>query len=342
MVVRGVAVVLLLSSIQGAKEGGKYSQAANQQIYPDDKSPILNFGAVKEPFRMSKVNLLWEKAKSKGLVEGKLEQLYSQLKVQDKDELTLKKLRAEGSDKEGVKEAEVRRRFAGIMEGFGLAGGQVEAREAGEDTPKALFRDKKLVRLWEKAEKSGLEHEELVALQEEFRHHQRKVDEYHTLLEIAGEDDHRRFNDIQRELDKEVFDIRDTNEYHRKGKEIKKDYDRLHRLATNQPTGEAGPFIEPKVAGLWKLALESQFESEELESLRGELVHYESRLEKMHFLRAELQLVDERHGGKYGLDDDDKTEGRGIMDRKLGKHREYVAKLHTTLEGRIMARHSEL
>ena len=65
------------------------------------------------------------------------------------------------------------------------------------------------------AEKSGLEHEELVALQEEFRHHQRKVDEYHTLLEIAGEDDHRRFNDIQRELDKEVFDIRDTNEYHR-------------------------------------------------------------------------------------------------------------------------------
>ena len=150
MVVRGVAVVLLLSSIQGAKEGGKYSQAANQQIYPDDKSPILNFGAVKEPFRMSKVNLLWEKAKSKGLVEGKLEQLYSQLKVQDKDELTLKKLRAEGSDKEGVKEAEVRRRFAGIMESFGLAGGQVEAREAGEDTPKALFRDKKLVRLWEK------------------------------------------------------------------------------------------------------------------------------------------------------------------------------------------------
>ena len=104
-----------------------------------------------------------------------------------------------------------------------------------------------------------------MALQEEFRHHQRKVDEYHTLLEIAGEDDHRRFNDIQRELDKEVFDIRDTNEYHRwltlptwlhlilhgssrKGKEIKKDYDRLHRLATNQPTGEAGPFIEPKVA----------------------------------------------------------------------------------------------
>ena len=35
-----------------------------------------------------------------------------------------------------------------------------------------------------------------------------------------------------------------------------------------------------------------------------------------HFVfQAELKLVDERHGGKFGPDDDDKTEGRGIMDR---------------------------
>ena len=101
---------------------------------------------------------------------------------------------------------------------------------------------------------------------------------------------------------------------------------------------------------MWKLALESKFEPEELASLRQELVrteqnhfftarilitvfkaHYETRLEKMHFLQvnccsifsfgfhfvfqAELKLVDERHGGKFGPDDDDKTEGRGIMDR---------------------------
>ena len=30
------------------------------------------------------------------------------------------------------------------------------------------------------------------------------------------------------------------------------------------------------------------------------------------------------------------------MDRKLGKHMEDVSKLHVNLEGRIMARHSEL
>ena len=65
------------------------------------------------------------------------------------------------------------------------------------------------------------------------------------LLEMAGEDDGKRINDIQRELDMDVFDIRDTNEYHKKGKAIKRDYERLHRLATNQPL--ESPFNEPKV-----------------------------------------------------------------------------------------------
>ena len=66
------------------------------------------------------------------------------------------------------------------------------------------------------------------------------------LLEMAGEDDGKRLNDIQRELDMDVFDIRDTNEYHKKGKALKRDYERLHRLATNQPV--ESPFNEPKVS----------------------------------------------------------------------------------------------
>ena len=87
------------------------------------------------------------------------------------------------------------------MEEFGLGGGATQDDKEVEPT-KALFRDKKLTRLWEKvlacffvafyykwaqskqitlftylfqAEKSGLNSEELTALQEEFRHHQRKV-----------------------------------------------------------------------------------------------------------------------------------------------------------------------
>lgn len=58
----------------------------------------------------------------------------------------------------------------------------------------------------------------------------------------------------------------------------------------------------------------------------------------MRFLERELQLVDDRQVGK----DEDKTEGRKVMDRKLAKHVETVSKLHDSLEGKILARHNEL
>lgn len=43
----------------------------------------------------------------------KLADLYAELKIQDKTELELKKLKAEDMDKDGIKEAEVRRRLMG-------------------------------------------------------------------------------------------------------------------------------------------------------------------------------------------------------------------------------------
>ena len=51
----------------------------------------------------------------------------------------------------------------------------------------------------------------------------------------------------------------------------------------------------------------------------------------------ELQLVDDRPGVE-----DEKTEGRKMMDRKLAKHVETVSKLHDSLESKILARHNEL
>jgi len=329
--------LVLLVLVHCVAPENKYSASANG-FYPDSKGPIKSYVGVENPFRMQKVNLLWEKSRVK-LTEAKLERLYSELKVQDKDELTLKKLRGEGGDKDGSKEAEVRKKFNSILLHYGL-GGTPEKSDSPQNLSKAIFKDKKLQRLWEKAEQAGLQGEELVVLQEEFQHHQRKVDEYHSLLELAGDRDSKRYNEIKKELKDEEFDIRDTNEVTRKAKEMKNNYDRLHRLATNQ--GEENQFGEPKVAGLWKLAMMAKFEPEELESLREELGHYERRLEKMQFIRAELRLVDERHGGKYGLDDDDKTEGRRMMDRKLSKHTDAVAKMHESLESKIMARHNEL
>lgn len=47
---------------------------------------------------------------------------------------------------------------------------------------KSLFKDKKLNKLWQKAETAGFTQEELLALKEEFNHHQDKIDQYYSLL----------------------------------------------------------------------------------------------------------------------------------------------------------------
>ena len=49
----------------------------------------------------------------------------------------------------------------------------------------AIFKDKKLERLWQKAHKAGLEEEELHLLKKEFQHHQDKLDQFHRLKELA-------------------------------------------------------------------------------------------------------------------------------------------------------------
>lgn len=55
---------------------------------------------------------------------------------------------------------------------------------------KSIFKDKKLNYLWSKAENSGFTHEELVALREEFSHHQEKIDQYYDLFDDnSGKED---------------------------------------------------------------------------------------------------------------------------------------------------------
>ena len=62
----------------------------------------------------------------------------------------------------------------------------------------------------------------------------------------------------------------------------------------------------------------------------------------MRYLQRELELVDQRHGGQLVEEEDDRTEGRKLMDRKLAKHVETVSKLHESLETKILCRHNEL
>merc|ERR1712241_1452390 len=77
---------------------------------------------------------------------------------------------------------------------------------------------------------------------------------------------------------------------------VKADYDRLHRIATNANPKE---FEDEVARSLWKLAKEADFTLEELDSLRDELHHFQARRAKMHYLEAELSMVDKRHGGEF-------------------------------------------
>ncbi len=99
-------------------------------------------------------------------------------------------------------------------------------------------------------------------------------------------------------------------------------------------------------AALWKLAQEADFSPEELNSLRQELHHFETRVLKMHYLEAELRMADARRDDP-GDDDHEHevredSEGRRIMNKNLRKHAETVEKLQGHLERTIAARHSEL
>lgn len=122
------------------------------------------------------------------------------MKIHDKEELAWKQLASHSKDKDGLKEAELRKKLIGIMSTYGLL-------EHFDDTQdpemykdhkaysgpvdnyknKSLFKDKKLNRLWEKAEVSGFTPDELNALKEEFTHHQDKIDMYYSLLENIDE-----------------------------------------------------------------------------------------------------------------------------------------------------------
>ncbi|KAG7174057.1 alpha-2-macroglobulin receptor-associated protein-like [Homarus americanus] len=343
----GLLVALLICLFSVSVFGNKYSKEANKNVYLE-----------RNQFRMAKLNLLWDKA-LKRLAEPKLNLLQSELKMQDKEEMTLKKLKTDGGDKEGLKEAELRKKLRGIMVRYNLSDDLRDNRTPASKEAylnevtdqkilKAIFKDKKLNRLWEKAESSGFTEPELKALKEEFQHHQDKVDDYYSLINTASvkleqdqnhlENDIKRFDSLQDMVLTEKPGQGSTNTIREKHRELKEGYDRLHKISTTGP--DSKDFVEPKVAGLWKLAVRGDFTQEELESLHTELKHYEHRLLKVRHMTGQMSVLQERAG-----DDIEKlqsTEGQRIMQERLTKQQRKVEKLHEDLEMRILQRHLEL
>ena len=125
------------------------------------------------------------------------------MKLHDKEEITWKHLKADGKDKDGLKEAELRKKLITIMGNYNLLDQADDVNDASKYRAhkplneasdkylnKSFFKDKKLNKLWEKAETAGFTPEELAALKEEFGHHQDKVDQYYALLhDVKGGED---------------------------------------------------------------------------------------------------------------------------------------------------------
>lgn len=117
------------------------------------------------------------------------------MKIHDKEEITFKRFKAEKGDKEGIKEAELRKKLIGIMSTYDLLEHFEDVNNPQKQKPhktlneasdehlnKSSFKDKKLKKLWGKAEQAGFTAEELNALKDEFIHHQEKIDQYFSLL----------------------------------------------------------------------------------------------------------------------------------------------------------------
>ena len=337
----------LLLIVTLSQSTSKYSRELNEEV-------SLSNGNIDKPFRMYKLNQLWEKA-SKRLSGQKLKNLMTDLKDHDKQEINLKRLRTEGSDKDGMKEAAVRRNLKIILKKYGLEGDILNSENGNsvgdfKTFEKSIFRDKKLDKLWQKAMNTGFDEEQLKLLKEEFLHHQDKIDEYHRLItehEIASIDTKKD------ELDNHLISFETTEKkknittgsMHQaledKHFELKRNYEDLKTKVkdrTIRPKGKE--FEEANVQKLWNLALAGDFTRDELESLRDELTHYQTRIKKLHFF--EEQLNNERLTGKDTVNQPDDVKVSSHIERKVKELNYKVDKVHNELEKRILKRHVEL
>uniref|UniRef100_A0A1L8DJH6 Putative alpha 2-macroglobulin receptor-associated protein n=1 Tax=Nyssomyia neivai TaxID=330878 RepID=A0A1L8DJH6_9DIPT len=353
----------VLADKKSHKPENKYSADLNLP-----ESEKYDMRQIQRPFRMAKLNLVWTKAQHR-LTEPKLISLYTELKIQDKEELAWKQLSGQNKDKDGLNEAELRKKLIGIMSTYGLLEHFDDAQNPEKTKSyttyhgtvdsyknKSLFKDKKLNRLWEKAEVAGFTPEEMKALKEEFMHHQEKVDLYYELLDdvtvnqgkkdfhinAVNEDEIEKFNEVG--TAEELADSRGkkdeyfhaANDLRDKHRDIRDSFDRLERITAKGPNSQ--DFVEPKVQGLWRVAISSDFSADELASLKVELLHLESRFLKLRHMNAEHAISQEKYKSSKHLDKHEKV---SMMEDNIKKQTRKVEKLHEDLEKRIF-KHSEL
>lgn len=113
---------------------------------------------------------------------------------------------------------------------------------------------------------------------------------------MVDQEEHHLFNDVlsdeEIKLKHEDFQGK-ANQLREKHRELREGYDHLERAAAAGPNNEE--FIEPKVQGLWRSAIENNFSGDQLAVLKDELLHFQTRLLKLRHMYAEHAIAKEKH-----------------------------------------------
>ncbi|XP_066473808.1 alpha-2-macroglobulin receptor-associated protein [Tiliqua scincoides] len=295
----GLVVALALAGASG-QAGGRYSRAANEEAPPPPSE-----------FRLVRLEQVWEKARRQPqLSPGRLAELHSDLRLQERDELAWKKLKAAGLDEDGEHEARLRRRLDVILAKYGMGGKKEpfpgDANRLQDAWEEDVLDDPRLLKLWSKAKTSGkFSEEELDKLWREFKHHREKVHEYNILLETISrtEDSHKNtISSAEEGPFKEELLPKKHSELREKLHSINHGFERLRRVA-HQGYDSTSEFEEPRVIDLWDLAKSTNFTEEELDSLREELKHFEAKVEKHHHYQKQLELSHQKLKHVEGMGD---------------------------------------
>ncbi|XP_012692384.1 alpha-2-macroglobulin receptor-associated protein [Clupea harengus] len=271
--------------------GGKYSREINEQdASVDGKNPI--------EFRIAKLNQVWEKAIRMQMPPVRQAELHSDLKIQEKDELQWKKHKAEGLDENGEREAKLRRNFNVILAKYGMDG-KKDTRTLENNNLKDhdiregdVFEDPRLDKLWNKAKSSGkFSEDELQSLRREFQHHKDKIHDYNIFMDTVTrtEEIHKNvISPLEGDVKEHAVHQKHT-ELKQKMRELNNGFERLRKIS-HEGFSEDSEFREPRVIELWEMARTANLTEDELDSLKEELKHFETKVEKHQHYQEQLEL----------------------------------------------------
>uniref|UniRef100_A0AAZ3QPR6 Low density lipoprotein receptor-related protein associated protein 1 n=1 Tax=Oncorhynchus tshawytscha TaxID=74940 RepID=A0AAZ3QPR6_ONCTS len=279
---------------------GKYSREMN------DQKPSVDGKSTVE-FRIAKLNQVWEKATRMQLPPVRQAELHSDLKIQEKDELQWKKSKAEGMDENGEREAKLRRGFNVILAKYGMDG-KKDTRPLESNNLKDhdiregdMFDDPRLDKLWNKAKSSGkFSEEEMQSLKREFQHHKDKISEYNIVMDTVSrtEEIHKNvISPLEGEVKQHVLHQKHTD-LKDKMRDLNQGFERLRKLSYEE-------FKEPRVIELWEMAQRANLTGDELDSLKEELKHFETKVEKHSHYQEQLELSHQKLRHVEALGDND-------------------------------------